>query len=212
MWCDLQWKRQRLVALRGTGAGLVIRDRPQGRSLVSMRFHGPNVVSCKVVTHGRRTPIIGAYLPPSTLHQLPDLEESLTRFQDQDTIVLGDLYAKTSQAQNPRSQKVAAMILEFRLMELLRHIHQWWQLGHMKNWSQVRQGRVMRARCDNILGTYRRHFKMVGITGISNYPSYHFALQDMLIICSLEAGHNCSAAGLPAQIVILHRGILEAGI
>ena len=43
---------------------LVIRDRPQGCSVESIRFHGPNMVSCKVVTEGKWIPIIGTYLHP----------------------------------------------------------------------------------------------------------------------------------------------------
>ena len=49
------------------------------------------MVSFAVITDGKRTPIIGAYLPNSTLDKLPDLEDSLTRFWDQDPIVLGEL-------------------------------------------------------------------------------------------------------------------------
>ena len=45
-----------------------------------MRFHGPNVVSFEIVFGRQKTPIIIAYLPPSTLGRLPDLEESLNLF------------------------------------------------------------------------------------------------------------------------------------
>ena len=46
-----------------------------------MRFHGKNVVGCKVISGGNRTPLVGAYPPPpSTLEHLPDMEEALDRF------------------------------------------------------------------------------------------------------------------------------------
>ena len=57
-------------------------DGPQGCSVEATQFHGTNVVSCEVITDGKRTPIIGAYLPPSTLDHLPDLEEALSCFWD----------------------------------------------------------------------------------------------------------------------------------
>ena len=66
-----------------------------------MRFHGMNVVSCKVVTSRKRTLLIGAYPPPpypSTLEHFPDLDEALTRFCYQYPIVLGDINANTGQA------------------------------------------------------------------------------------------------------------------
>ena len=52
-----------------------------------MRYHRPNVVSCKIVTGLTWTLIVGAYLPSSTLENLPDLEEALKRFNN--TIILG---------------------------------------------------------------------------------------------------------------------------
>ena len=78
-------------------------------------------------------------------------------------------------------------------------------------WYPVRQNIVMQARCDYILGTDRCRFKMVGIRGVSNNPSYHFALQDRLLIFTMETGHHCGTGGLPAQMGAVHEGIEEAG-
>ena len=64
------------------GVGLVVRDRPQGWSIELMRFHRPTVVRCKVVTGSKRTLLIGACLPPSTLEHLPNLDNDLTRFRE----------------------------------------------------------------------------------------------------------------------------------
>ena len=55
------------------GVGLLLWDRPTGWSLESTSFHGTNVVICDVITGTSRTPIVGAYLPPSTLDHLPYL-------------------------------------------------------------------------------------------------------------------------------------------
>ena len=44
--------------------------------------------------------------PPYTLEHLTDLEETLTRFQDQDNIVLGYLNTDIVQSQNPRIHQV----------------------------------------------------------------------------------------------------------
>ena len=51
------------------------------------------MVSCKIVSGSKHTPIIGAYFLPSTLEHSTDLEEALTRFRYQDPIVLGYLNA-----------------------------------------------------------------------------------------------------------------------
>ena len=54
-------------------------DGPQGCSVEATQFHGTNVVSCEVIP-GKRTLLIGAYLPPSTLDHLTDLAEALKHF------------------------------------------------------------------------------------------------------------------------------------
>ena len=82
------------------GVSLVIQDQNQGWIIESARFHGFNMVSCEVINGGKRTLLIGAYLPNSTLENLTYLEEALTRFRDQYPIVLGDLNVNIDQSQN----------------------------------------------------------------------------------------------------------------
>ena len=55
-----------------------------------------------------------------TLEHLPDLEGALTRFRDQEPILLGELNVEI-QSQNPRSHQVADIMMEFRLVDLCHH-------------------------------------------------------------------------------------------
>ena len=144
----------------------------------------------EVVTGRKRTPLIGTYLPPSTLEHLPDLEEAMTRFWDQYPIVLGYLNSNTGQSQNPLSQQVSDLLMQFELMDLLHHFWQCWRFRHIKTWSQARQGRLMQVICDYILGAYWCSFEMLGVRGINNYPSYHSVLQARLLIYPTLAGHD----------------------
>ena len=52
----------------------------------------------KVVASGKRTLLIGTYIPPSNLEHLPKLEEALTFAQDHDPIVLGYLNTNLGQS------------------------------------------------------------------------------------------------------------------
>ena len=54
--------------------GLVLHDRPEGWIVKLTRLYVPNMVSCEIVSGDQITPLIGAYLPPSTLAHLPYLE------------------------------------------------------------------------------------------------------------------------------------------
>ena len=51
------------------------------------------MVVCEIVTGGIQMLVIGAYLPPSMLDRLPDLEEALNSFPDRDPILIVDLNA-----------------------------------------------------------------------------------------------------------------------
>ena len=134
------------------GVCLDVWIQPQVWIVELMRFHRPNVASCKVVTvtNRKKTPTIGTYLPPSTMDHLPDLEEDLTRFWYHDLIVLWDLRSNIGQAQNPHNQQIADLIMYFMLMDILLNFCQHWWLRNMNKWYQVRQGRTMKSKSDYI--------------------------------------------------------------
>ena len=75
--CLLDWSASS-CADQG-GMGLISQDRPSGWSLDSTLFQWSNMASFKVITGMSRTLIIIAFLQPSTLAYLPNLEESLAR-------------------------------------------------------------------------------------------------------------------------------------
>ena len=52
-----------------------------------------NVLSTVLVSGTSRTHIVGAYLPPSTLKHLPELEAALSRYPDLKPMLFGDLNA-----------------------------------------------------------------------------------------------------------------------
>ena len=72
------------------GVGIIIREKPQVWNIDYTHFHGPNTVSCDVITR-KRTPLIRAYTPLYTLDHLQYLADALTHFRDQDIIILWDL-------------------------------------------------------------------------------------------------------------------------
>ena len=79
----------------------------------------PNVESCEIVTKPTRTLLVGAYLPPSTLEPLPDLEASLKFFKD--PIVIGDLKIALDEARILWSQQVPDLLAYYGLINLVQH-------------------------------------------------------------------------------------------
>ena len=60
----------------------------------SPQRHGPNVLSCLLISGSRRTPLIGAYLPPSCTAHLKYLTEAFNHFPPTlDPILLSNLNA-----------------------------------------------------------------------------------------------------------------------
>ena len=97
-----------------------------------MRYHGPNVVSCNIVTGLTRTPLVGAYLPLSTLEHLPDLEEALQRFRG--PIYLRGLNVDLYEARILHSQSVSDLLAEYGLIDLVRHFRQRFMFRDLKTW------------------------------------------------------------------------------
>ena len=152
-----------------------------GWSLELTCFRGLNVVSCEVVTGTYRTPIVGAYLLPSTLAHLSNLEEDLELFRGQDLIMLGDINVDLDESQNLRIQLVADLLTEFGLIDLIHQFCQRLCCRHLKTWTQVLQYTVLRAGCNYILSTDLYLFGLVGIRDMKKYSSDHFALRARLL-------------------------------
>ena len=64
------------------GIRLVTRERPIGLGIYSTRYHTQNMVSYEIFNGLIHTPLVDAYLPPSTLEHLLDMEKSLKHFKD----------------------------------------------------------------------------------------------------------------------------------
>ena len=105
-----------------------------------MLFHGPNLVSCKIISGGQHTLLIGAYLPLSNIDHLLNLEEAVNRFQWRDSISIWDLNADIGRLQNPRIQQVADFLEYFGIVDILSHYRNRLRFCLMKTWFQVRQG------------------------------------------------------------------------
>ena len=69
---------------------LVTTERPEKWNIDSTGAHGPNMVSSEIVTRIQQTTPIRAYLPPTTLDRIQDLEEALNQFLGINTIIMGN--------------------------------------------------------------------------------------------------------------------------
>ena len=117
------------------------RERPFKWGIESTRYHGQNVVRCKILTGLTRTPLVGAYLPTSTLEHLPNLEEDMQRFKY--PIFARDLNMYRDEAGSLQSQRLLDLLSEYGLIDLVQYFQQRHRFQDLKTWSQVRQGTVL---------------------------------------------------------------------
>ena len=98
-----------------------MKERPKVWIVESMCYHGPNVVSWKIVFGAQWTPLIREYLPTFNLDHVLDIEEILNCFLWRNHIVMGYLNADIGRLQNPQNQQVADFLASFRLVDFLSY-------------------------------------------------------------------------------------------
>ena len=114
------------------GIALVTRQDAKNWHVESQLKHGPNVLSCILVSGTQRTPLIGAYLSPKHLNDVPFLVEALERFPNQSPLVLGDLKVDLKKTHSNRVNQVSSTLAAYGLEDILYHFRQRPNFGHMK--------------------------------------------------------------------------------
>ena len=71
--------------------------------------------------------------------------------------------------------------MKFGLVDILWHFCQCLSFQHLNTWSQVRQVRLLRSRCNYIFLADQQLFEMVDIRDMRNYLSDHFTLHVCLL-------------------------------
>lgn len=169
------------------GIALVSRAMPSNWHIESQQRHGPNILSCILATGKKRFPIIGVYLPPSHLDDLPFLVEALDRFPDP-PILLGDLNVDLSpplhnpQVNTVRYGRITNTLATYGLQDLLPHFVQRKPHRDFCTWHQHRSNQLLRSRCDYILGLDRRQFQLVAIRDPRHFSTDHFMVIGKLYV------------------------------
>jgi exonuclease III len=164
------------------GVALIYRADSNHWHIEAARRHGPNVISCILKSGSTSTPIIGVYLPPKTLDDLPYLNEALTRFNNSRTtpVILGDLNTELQDNSSPRTTTIHAVISTYNLQDLLPMFRQRPPFKQLFTWRQRQLDKTISSRCDYILASDRRLFKSVAIKDPRHFTSDHLMVIALL--------------------------------
>jgi hypothetical protein len=100
---------------RQGGVALCVRENEYFQ-VESTACHGPNVISCVLVTGTRRIPLVGVYIPPADISTLEHVNAALSRFGDGPApILLGDLNVDLDQPEDDRDTQVATVLSDHGL-------------------------------------------------------------------------------------------------
>jgi exonuclease III len=128
----------------------------------SQQRHGPNVISCILRTGRLQYPIIGAYIPPDDTTTLSYILDASQQFQGQPIILMGDINVDLRAATpTDRDAEIMALLSTLGLEDMSAHFIQRQGFRHGNTWHMMREGTMLKARCDYILGTNRRIFQYI---------------------------------------------------
>jgi hypothetical protein len=91
----------------------------------SQQKHGPNVISCILVTGKRQLPSIGVYIPPTDTTTLTYISEASKRFTGKPIILLGDINVDLwTITPSNRDTEIMALLATFGLEDMSTHFLQ----------------------------------------------------------------------------------------
>jgi exonuclease III len=147
-------------------------------TIESTRDWGPNVISCDVVSGGKRWRAIGIYIPPGETNgaTLGHLDAALLDYSGE-ILLGGDLNIDLIRLSEPsRDVKIATMLSSYGMDDMTRHFCQRTRHKNRWTWRQKRTPRYVKTRCDGIMASDRRWFRNIRIVDPPGYDSDHYML------------------------------------
>ena len=177
------------------GIALAYRKSPYWQ-VESTACHGPNVISCVLVSGTMRQPLIGVHIPPSDETTIGHLEKALDRFHPvgRTPIVLGDLNANLGNPLGARAQQIATLMATAGISSMTPHFRQRRCHRNGATWKQFSaDGKELlnQSWCDYyLLASDRRHLTSVLLKSPPNFLSDHSMVVGQLLSKSFRANRR----------------------
>ena len=120
---------------------------------------GSNVMKTTLVHDGRRTKIIGAYIPPSEtdLQTTHYIDQALTNETPEKCILLGDFNLNYEQPKDHRTELIVDSLKSYDFRNLATKFKSTRKKPYWWTWRKFREGRRVQSICDYIF--YRKRLQ-----------------------------------------------------
>ena len=151
-------------------------------SLESPMIHGPNVISCIIVSGYKRWLLIGAYISPNETNEttLENIEIASQRY-NHPLIVCGDFNINTN-SEDERDIKILASFANNGLSDIKNKFKAPRKFLHLNTWRSY--DKRMSSCCDYIFSNDTKCWKNIRYVEPRHFSSDHIALMGILIIRS----------------------------
>jgi exonuclease III len=107
------------------GTALIFTNSSFYFQIESQQKHGPNVISCVLVTGTRQYPLVGAYIPPDGTTTLAFISEAANQFPGKPIILMGDINVDIrTTTPTTRDTEIMAFIASLGLEDMSKHFIQ----------------------------------------------------------------------------------------
>ena len=178
--CDYTVIASKATSASQGGVALFYHSHSVQWTIEGVQTHGPNVISCTLISGPFRWTLLGIYIPPSdctgdTLHYL---EEAVHSRCHHPIILLGDINVDLLSISDTRSDDIATVLAILGLVDVSRFF------SHPKGrwtWSQVRNGRYVHSVTDCILAEHPDTFSRWAVKQPRYYSDHRALIAEILL-------------------------------
>jgi hypothetical protein len=109
-------------------------------------------ISFQLATGQKRYSCVGGYIPPKDESIIESIGKVFDSLPKGPIILLGDLNANLNNPRNDRGLKIATIVADLGLEDLISHFNQKCNYREKFTWWMRRGNSIIKAKCDYILG------------------------------------------------------------
>jgi exonuclease III len=148
----------------------------------SERAFGPNVIRATLVHEGKRTTIVGVYIPPSEtdMTTMRHVDDAMRNMDTERTIILGDLNIHLKKPKDERSIEIAENIESYGLRDVAGMFKPRKNKRINWTWRTHRKGNKVQAICDYVLTGSELQWKSFGPIDLQHFDTDHRLIRGKL--------------------------------